>query len=229
MSEIKIIFFNSGIQELKEEIIAVARKVGDSRKFAERYINLSDILAVARKDNKIIGFSIARNSITPLIRGVMFFATRILPEYQKQKIGSVLVKSLSRESIKSQGLSLFKPFYLVTGTAHPIVYSSFLKKIKIVPSPEGTNNPGGLNQKIAVTFAKAFCPEFEFDADNFVVKGGFRDSAELFESDKIPWAKDEKINQFLENKLNLTKKQGNMLVIVAPIPKIWEIKEALFA
>jgi len=228
MFEIAVVRGNSSILDLREEITALAGEIGDSRQFAGKYIGLANIMAVARENNKIIGFSLARNSISPFIRGVMFFATRILPEYQNRKLGGLLVKSLVKKSIKSRGLSLFKPFYLVTGTAHPVVYASFLRKMKTIPAYGKTNNPGGLSGQIAVTFAKIFCPEFEFDAANFIVKGAFRDSAELFESDKIPWAKDEKINRFLEDRLSLTKRQGNMLVIVSLIPKIWEIKQYLF-
>ncbi|MFH1281492.1 MAG: GNAT family N-acetyltransferase [Candidatus Omnitrophota bacterium] len=224
----QIISGNEKISRMKDKIISLAGILGDSRGFSEKCLKHSDILAVAREDTDIIGFSLARNSVSSKIRGTMFFATRILPEYQNQRLGSALVSLILKEGIKKQGINLLKPYYFVTGTAHPIVYAAFSRKLKLIPSIYGNLRPSRIDKEVARVFAETFSPELYFDPDNFIIRKAFSDSAEFFEKDRIPWAKEESVNNFFEKRLNLGKKEGNMLVILAKIPKLWQIRERFF-
>lgn len=48
------------------------------------------------------------------------------------------------------------------------------------------------------------------------MKGVFEDQAEFFKNG-IPWSGDTTIDEFVDNKLNLTKLTGNAMVVMAKL------------
>jgi len=190
---------------------------GDPGVFIDKVFSLADIWLVAWKGDELKGWTAARirNNVAN------FLSTTISPEVQQKGLASFLIRSVIKIGWwRNRGWKLwewFSPFYLATRTCNPCVYESLSQKMPIFPSLKN-RVPSKQELKIAIEVAHTFSPDNQFNPELFVIQGALVSCPDLiYRVDDIPWSSNSSVNQFLEERLELTKRKGNMLVIVGRV------------
>lgn len=191
---------------------------GDSKEFIKDKIDKSDMICIAEYDNNIIGFSLAKNISNGEDLVVAFFATRVSTDFRRHGFAKSLIsKVIANFIVKNKilnPLNWLKPVYIVTATASPLVYEQLIKRMNNKKVSHNDNEV-----KIACAFAKEFSDNNSFfDAQKFIIKGGFLKSTECYQSEKeVPWVNDEVINSLFKNELQVATGNGAGKVIVSRI------------
>jgi len=220
--KLKIIPDFKGNARIVEEIIKDCQlKWGDEAVFLRPLLLKGEAIGIATKENSIVAFSVATKIIFPKYLSIAFFATRVLSEFRNQGLATNLIKKITRSFIlryKFCNFShWFKPVYFVTATANPIVFENFRKYLK-TSTCMGNRQPREVELKIAQEFAALFSAKEKFNAEKFILKGAFLNSAEFYRREEdIPWSNNEKTNAFLEERISLKEKTGDGIVVIGKI------------
>lgn len=200
---------------------------GDPAGLLERWFSLAEVLVIVRQDGIMRGFATGKTAGENIL---LFPVTITHPEMQKKKLGTFMNLCIAmliwRNKIREFKWNIRKylrPFYIVFRTANPILYKAILKKFNVFPSLK-RRNPSACELTIAKKMVSLFFPEGEFDSQTFVTREAFRSFPELiYDVDKIPWSRDKEVNNFFEKIVQLKEKNGNALVVVGKIPKMYII------
>jgi len=221
MAKIKVFFGKEKIDlDLSEILKDSYNKWGDKEQFLQNLISEAEIIGLAKKDTKIVGFSLAKLINTKENIAIGFLATRVMKRMRNQGIGKSLIKKVTKKFIfKYKIFNLLnwkKSVYLATITANPIVFATLYKYLNIFPSPKRTE-PDKFELELAEKFAKVFS-NGKIDRDTFVLEKAFLNSVEYYEKEEdIPWSGDKGIDSFLEKRLKLKEKKGNGIVVTAKL------------
>lgn len=211
---------------LRERFVSLIREAtkkiwGDPRDAANKWVRLSNFVILVKDRGEIVGFVMAGNIDSNTI---FFPATMIVAEMQSKGIAAlmwaILLKKFYRErfkAIKWRLWKLFVPINFVFLTPNPRIYEIISRKIDLFPSIF-RRKPTPLEINIAQQAAQLCSPGYNFNPTTFV-----NESVDLlhpdlmYDANKIPWAKDEKINKLFEENLQLTKKKGHNFVVVGKV------------
>ncbi|RKY63594.1 MAG: hypothetical protein DRQ08_09335 [Candidatus Latescibacterota bacterium] len=217
---------NRKLKSIRSKVISdiknLTKKVwGDPRDLAAQWFSLADVLLIARKEGNMKGFATGKYLKDNV---VLLLGTVIIPDARNKGLATFMNTFILRlawkrilKKAKWKVWKWLQPLYLVFRTENPSLYEAISKKIRVVPSIKGLS-PSHYEVKIATEVATMLSPNCEFDRDTFVIKKACSAYPELsYPQEKIPWARDKRINEFCERYLRLTEREGNIFVIVGRI------------
>jgi len=214
------------LRDIKDKVINDIKDLtkeawGDPRDLAEKWVYLSDILTVARKEEKIRGYATGRY----IKEDVFLLSVTIVASKDRNKglatfMNYAILRTAWKNRIKKARWRIwiwFQPFYIVFRTHNPILYEAISRKINVVPSLKG-RQPSPREIKIATEVAHMLSPGHKFDPKTFVIEDAASSYPELiYKVDQIPWSSDKKVNEFCERHLKLTERKGNTFVVVGKV------------
>lgn len=194
----------------------------DPENYVINWFNLADVLVVIRKGDIICGFTIAYFSKFNLIH---FPVTMITTEFQNTGLGLFITTKALKEflfwRIKEVNFKIWKlysPAYFIFRTQNPVLYTMLSNKTIIFPSILEKRKPFLKEKKMAEEFAKKFWPTCDFDSSTFVLKNAYASNPKLMpDVDKILWSRNKIINEYFEEHLGLTAKEGHALLVLGKI------------
>jgi hypothetical protein len=222
--EIELLF--PEIHEIhKEKLIVGIKEVtkkawGDPAQLAEKWINLADVLVLARERGTLIGFATGKFLDSQTVN---LIATVIDPDFQGKGLSTKLNSIIIRNFYLRNPIRLITGFRMVFRTQNPSLYEKVYGKLILFPDYRGMRKVDSEDKRILEIIKENFCPTNQVDEESFVIKGAHEKYPELiYQVEKIPWAKDPKINEFFETKLGLGKRTGNTMVLVGKV-NFWHI------
>ena len=182
----------------------------------KKWLDLADVLILARFNNQICAFATGKFLEDDF---VLLIATMVDPKYQNYGlstfINSLIIKKAFWRKIKRG--KFLGPLYFAFRTPNPILYASTAKKVRVIPSVNGIK-PDSKEIGIFRKIVREFFPNLEYDQENLTVKGAYLPYPELvYQKDIIPWSRDERVNEFFEKNLKLTKREGNTMVVIGKV------------
>ena len=202
-------------------LIEISKLAGqDPKDHVYDWLDVTDLLifAKSKNNNSAVGFS----SIGFLDNNVLHIAaTMIIPEYQKKGIVTILTKTAIKYFfINKRGiLEFWKPVYVLFRTQNPLVYFDFYRRnLPIYPNPKKEFKPDEKIIEIAKKNSKKLWPYAEFDDETFVLKGAYKLHPFLIiNPENISWSKNESVNNFFRDRLNIDEKSEDALVTVIKV------------
>lgn len=198
--------------------------LGKAGGLIDKWFYSADFLLMARrsKNQESMGFSTGRYLDNNL---VLLHSSMIMPQVRHIGLAfymnSIILRNILKLRLKGARWKFwrcFLPVYFGLRTPNPVVYEILSKNLRVFPSLT-SEDPPHVIKNLAVKIAKTVSPECEFDIQKFVIKKAFSFFPELlYEVEEIPEAKDKRINDFFEQCLRLTKREGNALVVIGKLP-----------
>ena len=217
--------FCSQPAQIKDQLINDIRMItkkawADPRDLAEKWFKVSNILVLAYDQNSICGFALG-SYVDDEVLFLPATMTTSIAQFRGLAVflNNAIIKSFFLHIISSGKRDSSKanePIYVVFWTPSPLMYSIVAKHMELFPSPTRSVPTDKEREAVAKAIKKYSCfMPVNFDDKRFVDIGCDLNYPELvYDRDKIPWARDKKINDFFENNLELTKKTGNNFVVV---------------
>lgn len=220
------------ILDKKDYLVGVVNDItidswGNPGKLGEKWVDLADIILVARDDSdREVAFAMG-NYLKKDV--VVLVATAVREKNKNSGIGTALnfeiIKISIQKRIRESIFSVFLSHYFVFRTPNPTLYSLTSAKVPLFPGVE-KRSPSKKELEIFDLIVEKFTKNAKVDKDNFVIFNSLKEYSDLiYKKDFIPWSRDEKVNNLFEKSLDLTKQQGNTMVIIG---KINPVKIILF-
>ena len=205
-----------GVDKLKKELVEHVKKSWcDPGHMADDWVSKSDVLVTCRSaSHEIIGFA---TGVFIDKKTLNLNATILNKEYQNQGIANKLNLRIVGSFLKHNPKAFLSGFYIVVRTPNPILYESLVRKIGFYPDYRRHRPPMPWEAEAIKRFA-GFSKDIKYDEEKFIVCGILKNyPGFIYETKDIPWSKNEMANKFIESRINLERREGNMIVLVARI------------
>lgn len=202
-------------------------------RFIFEHVIKSEFLAIVENKEKFIAY--AAVSIKNF-NGKHYYYYEFLvvsPEYQgigvSKELNKLLFKKIFCENLKNFNFSI----NFITVTMNPIVVE-LINNFSVFMYPSFRDFEAGIRNRPVPTkiwkaaseaLQKSYNPNRKLDRVGLVLHNSYKDTPWLiYKKDKVPRAKNEKINEFCEYYLELNKEKGLEFIVVAKINIIKTIK-----
>ena len=208
-------------QRIEREITPIVKKIGiNAGDYIHHWIGNADTVFLISQNKKTLGFLTA-----------MYYSDQIIyipilmldPDIQKKGIMSILSKFAIKnyfiwriKQCKYNPFIFLFPIYIIFRTENPTLYKILQSKINVYPRPDGTLPKLKHEIRMVLDFVKNIWPNSIFDEKKFILKNEFNDQSDFFKNG-IPWSRNKEVDEFMEKRLNLTKFEGNALVVLVKI------------
>jgi hypothetical protein len=190
-------------------------------KFIEEHIINSYLLLTISKNKQLVGFASINERDFFKQKYYYFEFLAIKPIYQSKGLAKKLIKKITKKILFKSILNFKLSINLITISPNPRILSLIYKvSKKIYPNPYKPNKKINkkkwyIAQKIIEESNK---PNRFIDKNGLVLYDSYKDTPWLiYDYDKVPWNKDERINKFCDKLLNFKDKKGKEFIIIAKI------------
>lgn len=208
------------IKEKESEFTEIFSKImleaiGDPGDLAQSILNTADILCIAIVNGQIVGFATGKffdKNILYLQATIVHKDFSGLGLYKKLN-NKVILYYLSRFPKRA-----FTGFWLVFRTQNPSLYERVYKLTPLFPDYKSNRKPKSDELEVFKKVCLFISPNNEVNNEDFTIWQAYKDNPGIILNPKdIPFAYDPLINDFFENKLHLSKMDGNAMICMGKI------------
>lgn len=179
------------------------------RKFVEEryWKNAARLVAMRDELKKLCGFAtLVRERVNT--KDIIRLAGTVLdPVFQGMRLSVKLNRAMLCE-LWREGRN--RPMPVCTYTGNPLVLGSLMGLEGVYPDPhQPDKRPTQKQIEIFRELAKRHFPDAEIDEEHFIVRGGLKTLGLGYDSEKIQWHRDQKVNKFFADHVN--SKNGDLV------------------
>lgn len=195
---------------------------GEPKELFAKSLAVADVLFVAKYGERIIAF--ATGDI--IDGGILYLhATVVHKDFGGLGIYRKLNNKVIATYISKRPYRALSGFWCAFRTLNPSLYDRVYKFYPLYPDYKNNRKPTNGEQNVFRKIWQLTSPQCEVDVDNFVIKSAYHDTPGLiWNPDVIPLAKNNNINDFFEEKLSLSKMNGDIMVCVGRINPLLLLK-----
>ncbi len=208
------------IKEKKSELTETFSKIiletwGDPGDSVQAFLNTADILCIAIVNGQIVGFATGEF----FDKNILYLQATIV---HKDFSGLGLYKILNNKVILHY-LCRYPNrtcigFWLVFRTSNPSLYERVYKLTPLFPDYKSNRKPKSNELEVFKKVCSLISPNNEVNNDDFVIWQAYKDyPGVIWNPEDIPFAFNQEINDFYENKLHLSKMDGSAMVCIGKI------------
>jgi hypothetical protein len=202
--------------DLKQNILLLSRKVGqDPGDQGFRWFENASYVSLATHEGSLVAFTICKVIEKDVL---LFSVAMVLPDYQKLGLQSKMgFFQLRNHYIQELRRKHFLPtLYVIFRTQNPVLYYTWDKQLNIFPKIN-TEVPSYI-KTIAINVVKKCWPDANFDPSTLVINNAYQKTPGLIiKPDSIPKSKNNEINNFIMDRLDLLNHSIKALLILGKV------------
>jgi len=213
--------FDTDVNLYNKLVSLVIENWGDpGESFLKKSLEDADVIFVAKQGSKICAF-VTGDYVD---RDILFLHfTVVSADCRGRGLYRKMNSKIIFDFMKKHKFQALKGFFVVFRTANPSLYERVYKYLPLFPDYKKVRSPNSKEIEIFEKISQLTSPQSEKNTNDFVIMEAYADSPGLIlKPEKIPYAFEKDINDFFEEKLALTKQEGNVMVCLGRV-SLYEI------